>query len=361
LLLPALAETGFEVRVVALNGEGPFADDLRRAGIDVRCARMRSRFDLRGLRRALGAAGRDFDVVVTRSVNAHVVGAALARGSGAAHVATEHTRYDLLPLRAHQRLLVRHAARRVDAAICVTAAQIPPLVRHGYPRSRITVIANAVRHEELAPTRMREETRRGLGVTADAFIALMLGALRPEKQPLDFVKAVARAHEREPRVHGVLVGDGTERAAVDRACAASRGAVRAVGSRRDIGDVLCAADAVCLTSRSEALPIALLEALAVGRPMVATSVGGVPLIVAPGENGELVPCGDVDAFADALVRLARDPDLAARMGERARRLGGVKFAFSHMVGCYAEVLAGAISRRTLGRGLTMRIEREGGA
>jgi glycosyltransferase involved in cell wall biosynthesis len=360
-LLPALADSGFDVCVLALNDEGPFADDLRRAGIDVRCARMRSRFDLRGLRRSLAAYGCDFDVVVTRSVNAHVVGAVLARGSGAAHVATEHSQYDLLPLRAHQRLLVRHTARRIDAAICVTAAQIPALVRLGYPRSRITVIANAVRPQELAPTRTREETRRVLGVSADSFLALMLGGLRPEKQPLVFVEAVVRAHAREPRVRGVLVGDGTERASVDRACGASSGAVRAIGTRRDIGDVLLAADAVCLTSRSEALPLALLEALAVGRPIVASPIGGVPGIVLDGENGELVACGDVDAFSDALVRLARDQEPAARMAERARRLEGAEFAFSHMVAGYAGVLADAITRRTPVRGLTARIEREGGA
>jgi glycosyltransferase involved in cell wall biosynthesis len=337
-LLPELAARGLQVRVLALNHEGPVAWDLRRARVEVVCANVTGRWDVTGLRRALTSAHGSLDVVVTRSVNAHVVGALAAHRARAAHVATEHTEYNLLPLRRHQRFLMRRVAPRTHAVICVAAAQIAPLVELGYRRAKISVIPNAVRPDEVRPTRRRIDARRELGVPDEAFLAVQLAALRPEKQPLDFVEAVKRAHAQEPRMLGLLVGEGTQRLQVDAACADSGGVVRALGARRDIGDILNAADVACLTSRREALPMALLEAMAVGRPIVATAVGGVPDIVVPGENGELVPCGDVERFANELVHLARDPIRAAAMGASGRSRQAARFGFRKMVDSYVAVL-----------------------
>jgi glycosyltransferase involved in cell wall biosynthesis len=338
VLLPELAARGLRVHVLALNHEGPVAADLRRAGIEVACANLSSRWDVAGVWRALECAHGDLDVVVTRSVNAHVVGSIAAWRARAAHVATEHTEYNLLPLRRHQRLLMHRVAPHTHAAICVAAPQIQPLVDVGYSRARIIVIPNAVRPEDMRSTRPRVDTRRELGIPDDAFLAVQLAALRPEKQPLDFVEAVRRAHSREPRVLGLLAGDGAERTRVDVACGDSGGAVRALGARRDVADILSAADVACLTSRTEAFPMALLEAMAVGRPIVATAVGGVSEMVIPGETGELVACGDVERFADELVRLARDPIRAAAMGANGRSQQAARFGFGEMVESYASVL-----------------------
>ncbi|MBW4841541.1 MAG: glycosyltransferase, partial [Paenibacillaceae bacterium] len=97
-------------------------------------------------------------------------------------------------------------------------------------------------------------------------------------------------------------------------------AVRFLGYRRDVPQLLQAADAVALPSRREGLPKALLEGLAAGKPLVATAVRGSRDLVVPGRNGYLVPVGDVPATAAAIERLQQDAGLRRRMGEYSRKL-----------------------------------------
>jgi glycosyltransferase involved in cell wall biosynthesis len=337
-LIPALHDHGVHATVLALNHEGSIADSLRNAKVDVRCAEMRNRLDVLRLSRAVRSLGNEFDVVVTRSVNAHVVGSYVAKRLGVSHVATEHSQYDLLPLRVHQRALMRFAARRATAAVCVTAAQIEPLRSLGYAHPRITVIRNAVPPDAVVATRTRSDVLAELDVPDDAFLAVMIAGLRPEKQPLHFIAAVRQAHALNARIHGVLVGDGTQREVVDAACVASDGAVRAVGTRDDVGNFIHACDVVCLTSRSEASPLALLEAIAVGKPIIATAVGGVPQLVRPGETGVLVTPGDIAAVAAALAQLASDRSTATHINAGAQRQARMLPTFDEMVGRYAQVL-----------------------
>ena len=338
LLLPGLAERGFDVSVVTLDGEGPFFDELRQAGIDARCALMRRRSDLAGFRRARAAASPRPDVVVTRSVSALIIGHALAHRAGAAHVSNEHADYALNPLRRHQRMLTRLIAPRIDAAVAVAQAQLPALRAHGFRSACLHVIPNGVRAEDLVPTRRREAVRSELGLVPDDFVAVLVATLRPEKRPGDFVAAVTRAHVADPRIRGIVVGGGDLFDEVRAAAEASGGAVQALGFRSDIADLVSASDAVCLTSLSEALPMTLLEGMALERPVVATAVGGVPELVEHGRTGLLVPPRDPVAFAEALTRLAADPVRATAMGrvgfERQRRL----YTLERMIDSYAELL-----------------------
>ena len=343
LLLPGLAERGFAVGVVTLDGEGPFFDELRQVGIDASCALMRSRSDLAGYRRARAAATPRPDVVVTRSVSALVVGHALAHRAGAAHVSNEHADYALNPLRRHQRMLTRLIAPRVDAAVAVAQAQLPALRAHGFRPSRLHVIPNGVRAEDLVPTRRREAVRSELGLAPDDFVAILVAGLRPEKRPADFVAAVTRAHTVDPRIRGIVVGGGKLFAEVLAAAAASGGAVQVLGFRSDVANLVSASDAICLTSFTEAFPMTLLEGMALERPVVATAVGGIPELVEHGRTGLLVQPLDPAAFAEALTRLAADPVRAAAMGragfERQRRF----YTLEHMIDSYAEFLGDLVA------------------
>src|SRR6266542_5885882 len=210
LLIPSLAARGLTVSVLALDGEGPFAADLRSPGIDVNCAWMRSRYDLVSLRRALAAAWNDPDVVVSRSVSAIVVGHLLARRSGARHFVNEHTEYDLRPLRRHQRLLLRLFAPRVDGVIAVSQVQCECLEAHGYPRERIHVVPNGVPADDLRPARLRAVSRRALGFGDHDFVACLVATLRAEKRGCDFVTGISRAHACNPGIRGLIVGGGPE-------------------------------------------------------------------------------------------------------------------------------------------------------
>jgi len=343
LLLPGLAERGFDVGIVTLDGEGPFFDELKQAGIDASCALMRRRSDLAGFRRARAAASPRPDIVVTRSVSALLIGHALARRAGAVHVSNEHADYALLPLRRYQRALTRLIAPRVDAAVAVAVAQLPALRAHGFRPDRLHVIPNGVRAEDLVPSRRREAVRSELGLAPDDFVAVLVAGLRPVKRPVDFVTAVTRAHTGNPCIRGIVVGGGELFNEVFAAAEASGGVVQALGFRSDVANLVSASDAICLTSFSEAFPMTLLEGMALERPAVATAVGGVPELVEHERTGLLVPPRDPAAFAEALTRLATDPVRAAAMGragfERQRRL----YTLERMVDSYAEFLTGLVA------------------
>ncbi|HEY2867935.1 MAG TPA: glycosyltransferase family 4 protein, partial [Gaiellales bacterium] len=288
-LLPGLAERGFDVSVVTLDGRGAYFDDLAVGGVRVACAGLRNRADPAGLARALRLAGPSSSVVISRSTSAHIVGHALARRQRAAHVVTEHLGPDPLgvrPLRRHQQALLRPVRPRVDAVVAVAASQRDHLVRDGYPGGAIRVIPNGVASDP--PVCPREAVRAELGVAGDEFLAVLVAALRPEKRAVTFVEQVTAARRVEPMVRGIVVGAGPEADAVADAVARSDGAVQAIGYRADALDVIGAADALCLTSTVEALPMTVLEAMSLGRPVVATAVGGVGEAVADGETGILV-------------------------------------------------------------------------
>jgi glycosyltransferase involved in cell wall biosynthesis len=149
-------------------------------------------------------------------------------------------------------------------------------------------------------------------------VLLWAGRFVAVKEPLLAVEATARA-TRPFRL--VMAGEGPLRAAV-REEVRRRGLESRVvlaGAVEPIAPWIAAAAAVVLSSSSEGTPIVILEAKALGRPAVATAVGGVPDLVADGTDGLLVPPGDASALAIAMDRITSDPDLAARLGAAAAR------------------------------------------
>jgi glycosyltransferase involved in cell wall biosynthesis len=135
------------------------------------------------------------------------------------------------------------------------------------------------------------------------------------------------------------VGDGPDAPAVEHAVRQSGGAVRMLGFRGDAVDIMTAADVVCLTSAVEALPMSLLEAMSVARPVVALRVGGVPEVVADAETGLLIAPDRPHEMATALAGLARDPARAEALGRAGRVLQQRSFSIEAMTRGYAELLA----------------------
>src|SRR5204863_7471061 len=133
----------------------------------------------------------------------------------------------------------------------------------------------------------------------------------------------------------LVAGDGDERERVERrarelALPADR--VRFLGFRRDVPRLLAASDFFVLPSRTEGLPLCLLEAMAQGLPAIATPVGGVPEVIEEGITGLLTPVEDPAALAEAIRRLAAEPALRARMGAAAQRRAAEEFSFAEMTG-----------------------------
>jgi len=340
--------------VATLRHRGPHFEALGRLGVETSFAGLRSRVDLRGIARAYRLWRLRPLVVLTSSVDAQVIGHLVAARAGVPHVTTEHGGAGL-PRAFHRRLLVRAVAPRVERVVAVSPTQVDELRRLGYRPERIAVIPSGI--PEPSPVRPRETVRAELGVGGDDVLALLVATLRPEKRADLFVEAVRRAHGREPRLLGAVAGGGPQLEQVRRLAAAD-GIVRVLGERADVADLIRAADVVCLTSAFEGLPVAVLEAMALSRPVVATRVGGLPDAVADGRTGVLVPPGDPASFADALVALARAQDRRRTLGETARSVYLERYTVEAMVGRYLDLLAPLAGRPRPGTRLPLPAVRE---
>jgi glycosyltransferase involved in cell wall biosynthesis len=198
-----------------------------------------------------------------------------------------------------------------------------------------------------SPGRDPAGMRRRLGVAESAFFVLALGRLVEKKGFADLVEAAARV----PGLTLVIAGDGDLRAQLEALARERRAPVLMPGNleRAALASALAAADAVAVPSvvdqagNVDGLPNALLEAMAAGRPVVATRVAGIPEVVEHDVNGLLVPARDPAALAAALERLAREPETRARLAAAARATAETRLTWSAAAlafeECYAQAAA----------------------
>jgi glycosyltransferase involved in cell wall biosynthesis len=222
------------------------------------------------------------------------------------------------------RLLERWLARRTTALIAVSPEVRDDLVSLGVaPREKFTVVRLGIELDERVGTDSdgpRADMRRALGIPADRFVVGWIGRMTGVKRTDDVLLAVRALRERGVDTVLCMVGDGPDRDAVERR-AHQLGIVRDslfLGYQEEVASYYAAFDALILPSANEGTPVSAIEALAGGRPVVATRVGGVPDVVRDGVDGFLVEPGDVDAMAERLSALAADPPLRHRMGEAGR-------------------------------------------
>lgn len=237
----------------------------------------------------------------------------------------------------------------LDRALCALATAViatSRAVARRFPRAsaKVRLVPNGVDLERFAPRRASPALRAALGVPPAAPVAVSIGRHVPEKGYRHLVDAAAALERARPGAHWVLVGDGELRGELEararRAGVESR--VHFTGWRDDVADVLALADVVVLPSESEGFGRVLVEAMAMGRAIVATAVGGVPDVVVAGETGLLVPPGDPDALAGAVRALLDDPARGARLGAAGRARAESTFSLGAHVDrverVYAEVL-----------------------
>ncbi len=211
--------------------------------------------------------------------------------------------------------LDRFSVRSAKQVVTVTSAFLPELEKFGVPRSRIEVIPNAIRPDwGGAPT----------GISASATSAektiLAIGRLSKEKAHADLIEALSllKADSQLPRLRLLLVGDGHERQSLEDLAASKDVPITFAGHVTDVCPLYRQADVFVLPSLSEGSPNVLIEAMAAGKAIVATSVGGVPETVTNDVEALLVPPGKPVALAAAIARLLRDPELAQRLSDAAQ-------------------------------------------
>ena len=286
------------------------------------------------------------DVVHTHLKHADVVGGLAARSTGLPSVSTLHV-IDTPTSRAHGlRLAVAAVVRRLsDQVIALSSEQLRWYEGSTGNSDRITLLPNGVSEPRVG--RAADAVRSELGVPESDLLAVCVSLMRPEKGHADLLAAIGTLPADLPLVVA-LAGDGPLlddiRSRVDADPTLS-GRTRVLGFRGDVADLLAAADFVVHPSLADALPTALISALAAGRPVVATEVGGIPDIVGP-DCGILVRAGDPDALArgiaDMVAAVRADPrplQIAARARYDARFSAEVWAAGLRRV--YQKVIAGS--------------------
>jgi glycosyltransferase involved in cell wall biosynthesis len=234
------------------------------------------------------------------------------------------------------RLLERWLASRTTALVAVSPQVRDDLVSLGVaPRERFVVIRLGIELGErvAAEQNGRAESRRYLGIPGDRFAVGWIGRMTAVKRTDDVLVAFRRLRDSGVDACLCMVGDGPDRLQLERR-AHELGVVRDtlfLGYQEDVAPFYAAFDALVLPSGNEGTPVSAIEALAAGRPVVATRVGGVPDVVRDGEDGFLVEPGATDDLADRLERLARDPGLRERMGSEGRARVVPRYAVDRLV------------------------------
>jgi glycosyltransferase involved in cell wall biosynthesis len=216
--------------------------------------------------------------------------------------------------------------RRQSHLLAVSGAVRDDLVRQGIAADRITVLYNALAPEEFVPQRSAALVRAELGADEDTPVVGTFGHLSIKKGYRDLFDAIPKIVERAPRTQFWIVGRGPLRTELEEAAAAGGFLrnIRLLGYRRDAADLMNAIDVMALPSHREPCALAYLEAALLCKPVVACRAGGAPESVADEETGLLVPVGNGNAIAEAVLALVGNRDVAERMGrvgfQRARDL-----------------------------------------
>jgi glycosyltransferase involved in cell wall biosynthesis len=249
----------------------------------------------------------------------------------------------------------RRILARLPRVIAVSSDLRDLLLRCGARPDRVTVIPNAIDQQQFRRDDTKAAASRDvLRIPSDAIVIGAVGRLETEKNYPLLIEAFARASAIVPALYLVIAGDGSLRdelqARVDRGCASSR--CRLLGQVTDVVALHHALDLFVMCSDNEGSPNAVLEAMAMGTPVIATSVGGIPDLVEPGRTGLLVPPRDVDALVAAIARLAGDPWERGAMASAARarverdlsferRMRRVELVCDELVATYPRLRRGA--------------------
>ncbi len=222
------------------------------------------------------------------------------------------------PLRENRPTRWKYA--RAERLISVSHAGVEGLLRVGVDPTRVRVVPSGVPLDPVV-TPATADLLASFGVPDGAPLAVMVALLTTAKDPGTFVRAIRAARRAIPDLHALLVGEGPLRSTIAGEIDALGLAdvIHLTGFRADPEAIQSLATVVVLSSRSlEGTPGVLLDALALGKPIVATNVGGVPEVIENGRSGLLVPIGDEEALGEAIARVVGDRELSNRLAAGAR-------------------------------------------
>jgi glycosyltransferase involved in cell wall biosynthesis len=229
----------------------------------------------------------------------------------------------------------RFLGRLTDCLIAVGHNQRQDLIRYrvASPEKIVSVPLGLEIESMLTADSERGRLRTELGLDCADRLVGIVARLVPIKAHEVFLQAADRVQRLVPRAHFLVVGDGERRAELER-YAGQLGlgdTTFFLGWRRDMQAIYADLDAVVLSSLNEGSPVAIIEAMAAGRPVISTDVGGVSEVIESGRSGLLVPPRDAEALADAVTLVLSDPATAHRMGQAAREAVYPKYSSGRLI------------------------------
>ncbi len=353
LLIRAFAGSNVRIQLATLY-DGWLAAEASRLGVRTHILKKRFRGDPRTIFRLATIIKREgIDIVHTHMVGGNLYGRLAGRLAGVRGiVSTLHygSPLGVAPLDedwSHALVLKLDymMGRMSNVLIATSDAVRQHLMAGGVASQRVVAIRNAIDVDRMQNgVSGRMEVRREFGLSDEIPLVGTTGRLVPVKRFDLFLRAARRVAACRPDAVFMIVGDGALRPELEAQAAGLGLAGRVIfaGFREDMARVLAALDLVVMCSDSETTPYAVSEAMAMGKPVVATAVGGVPEQIESGREGLLCPPNDEEKLAEAVIRLLADPRLREEMGRNARRKAQEEFSLAAMArrlrGLYMDIL-----------------------
>lgn len=324
----------FELSVFCHVPDGPLRARYEAAGIPVYPVPIRGMFLPSTIAQAWRTARKlrelGVDIVHAHDRYTNVFGAMAARLAGTGVLITSRRWWDAVPRRIYR--VANRLAYRSSSRVLANSRAVGRLLEEvdRVPEARVAVIPNFLEENAFAqPTAVeRDEWRTAHGIPVGAPVVGCVANLRPVKDHATLLRAFRGVLDQVPGAWLVLAGDGPSRAKLEELAAELEIAHRTIfmGRVPNRPNIHHHFDVSALTSLHEGSPNSLIEAMAAGRPVVATRVGGVVDAVSDGVTGMLVGCGDIAATTEALTRLLPDAELRAVIGERAAAVAHEQYA-----------------------------------
>ena len=243
-------------------------------------------------------------------------------------------------------LLEKFAARFTDKIINLTKIEIERFLEHGIgTRHQLKQIYNGINikyYERAMTSNLKKRDEFGLG--KDDFVCATVGRLVPVKGHTYLIKAIQKVVKVIPEAKFLFVGDGELKSKLSEEIKSYdlQRNIFLLGARNDIATILSCINVFLLPSLNEGFGMALIEAMAARKPVIATNVGGVPEVIINGTTGILVPSKDPEAFSSAIIKLYNNPEMSLEMGlagySRARNLFDIKTTVREFEDLYSKLI-----------------------
>lgn len=346
LIVDVLQNRSDEYRysVACLVRGGPLVEEIEAMGVPVHIFGVRPGFDPWAVAKVFRWLRKEqVDIVHTHLFSADSYGRLAAWLAGVP--GRFSTRHNTSQWAGSFRPRLARALSRISTAVIACGAEVGQFLKEheGVPPNKIVVIPNGINLRRFAHID-RQAFRREIGVPEDVPLLGVIGRLHPQKGHEDLLAALSRLREHGTVFRCAIVGSGElyESIAAQIAARDLQSFVTLTGQRSDIANVLGGIDVFVMSSRWEGLPMALLEAMATGKAIVSTSVGGIPSVVTPGHDGLLVPPEKPEELADALLKVVTDAGLRKTLGENAKRTAEAKYSASTVARRYEALYAEAL-------------------